>query len=141
MEGHLMMNPECFRLDRRALLASAAVATAAMARGTRPTEAATAAITTATVEQNTHTWHLPYPPGLSGSLTERGALFYNGRTPEDSSLSRFPFKGGVVLEADWNGKVPFFAAPSDTPGSQVFRALRYSAEPIARAKATAQGWT
>ena len=52
-----------------------------------------------------HTWDLPYPPGLSGYLTERGTLFYNGRTPEESFLSRFPFKGGVVLEADWNGKV------------------------------------
>jgi hypothetical protein len=48
---------------------------------------------------------MPYPPGLSGYLTERGTLFYNGRTSEDSFLSRFPFKGGVVLEADWNGKV------------------------------------
>jgi len=52
-----------------------------------------------------HTWRMPYPPGLSGYLTERGTLFYNGRTPEESFLSRFPFKGGVVLEADWNGKV------------------------------------
>ncbi|HWP60405.1 MAG TPA: aryl-sulfate sulfotransferase [Candidatus Acidoferrales bacterium] len=51
-----------------------------------------------------HTWQLPYPP-LSGYLTERGTLFYNGRTSEDSFLSRSPFKGGVVLEADWNGKV------------------------------------
>jgi uncharacterized protein (UPF0248 family) len=52
-----------------------------------------------------HTWDLPYPPGLSGYLTEHGTLFYNGRTSEESFLSRFPFKGGVVLEADWNGKV------------------------------------
>ena len=52
-----------------------------------------------------HTWRMPYPPGLSGYLTERGTLFYNGRTPEESFLSRFPFKSGVVLEADWNGKV------------------------------------
>jgi hypothetical protein len=52
-----------------------------------------------------HTWRMPYPPGLSGYLTERGTLLYNGRTRESGSLSRFPFKGGVVLEADWNGKV------------------------------------
>jgi uncharacterized protein (UPF0248 family) len=52
-----------------------------------------------------HTWEMPYPPGLSGYLTERGTLFFNGRTPDDTPLSRFPFKGGVVLEADWNGKV------------------------------------
>ena len=52
-----------------------------------------------------HTWQLPYAPGLSGYLTEHGTLLYNGRTSEDNFLSRFPFKGGVVLEADWNGKV------------------------------------
>lgn len=52
-----------------------------------------------------HTWEMPYAPGLSGYLTERGTLFYNGRTEEDGFLSRFPFKGGVVLEADWNGRV------------------------------------
>ena len=52
-----------------------------------------------------HTWHLPYAPGLFGYLTERGTLLYNGRTLENNFLSRFPFKGGVVLEADWNGKV------------------------------------
>jgi len=52
-----------------------------------------------------HTWNMPYPPGLSGYLTERGTLFYNGRTSEENFLNRFPFKGGVVLEADWNGKV------------------------------------
>ena len=52
-----------------------------------------------------HAWHMPYPPGLSGYLTERGTLFYNARTPEESFLSRFPFKGGAVLEMDWNGKV------------------------------------
>ena len=52
-----------------------------------------------------HTWQMPYPPGASGYLTERGTLFYNGRTSENGFLSRFPFKGGVVLEADWNGKV------------------------------------
>jgi hypothetical protein len=52
-----------------------------------------------------HTWSLPYAPGLFGYLTERGTLFYSGRTSENNPLSRFPFKGGVVLEADWNGKV------------------------------------
>jgi hypothetical protein len=48
-----------------------------------------------------HTWNMPYPPGLSGYLTERGTLFYNGRTSEDSFLSRFPFKGGVVCQHRW----------------------------------------
>jgi hypothetical protein len=41
-----------------------------------------------------HTWQLPYAPGLSGYLTERGTLLYNGRTSENNFLSRFPFKGG-----------------------------------------------
>jgi hypothetical protein len=52
-----------------------------------------------------HSWDLPYSPGLSGYLTECGTLFFNGRSPEQNFLSRFPFKGGVVLEADWSGKV------------------------------------
>ncbi len=108
------MNQESFRMNRRTLLTSAALVSAAMATSTRLTQAATAAITPAAVEQNTtkrrgvglralnperaapgftlfaplifgegrvylidleghvvHTWHLPYPPGLSGYLTER----------------------------------------------------------------------
>ncbi|RPH37798.1 aryl sulfotransferase [bacterium] len=52
-----------------------------------------------------HTWKMPYRPGLYGYLTERGTLFYNGRIPNDTFLGKTPFKGGVVLEADWNGKV------------------------------------
>ena len=34
-----------------------------------------------------HTWNMPYPPGLSGYLTERGTLFYNGRTSAGSGSS------------------------------------------------------
>src|ERR1051326_2582810 len=52
-----------------------------------------------------HTWQLPYAPGLSGYLTDRGTLVYHGRTPEQSFLSRFPFKGGAILEVDWQGRV------------------------------------
>jgi outer membrane protein assembly factor BamB len=52
-----------------------------------------------------HTWKLPYPPGLYGYLTERGTLFYNGKIPSETFLGKAPFKGGVALEADWNGKV------------------------------------
>ena len=52
-----------------------------------------------------HTWKMPYPPGLYGYLTEKGTLFYNGQIPNESFLGRGTFKGGVALEADWNGKV------------------------------------
>ena len=52
-----------------------------------------------------HSWKMPYSPGLSGYLTDRGTLYYNGRFPEENHLSRFPFKGGVALEMDWNGNV------------------------------------
>jgi len=48
---------------------------------------------------------MPYAPGLGGYLTERGTLIYNGRTLEDGFLGRFPFKGGAILEADWNGRI------------------------------------
>jgi Arylsulfotransferase (ASST) len=46
-----------------------------------------------------------HPPGLYGYLTEKGTLFYNGKIPDDTFLGKAPFKGGAVLEADWNGKV------------------------------------
>ena len=54
-----------------------------------------------------HTWRMPYPPGNYGYLTERGTLFYNGKTPENSNrfISGKPWKGGAALEADWNGRV------------------------------------
>jgi hypothetical protein len=52
-----------------------------------------------------HTWKMPYRPGLYGYLTERGTLFYNGKIPNDTFLGKAPFKGGVALEADWNGNV------------------------------------
>jgi outer membrane protein assembly factor BamB len=54
-----------------------------------------------------HTWQMPYPPGNYGYLTERGILFYNGKTSESSErfISRQPWKGGAALESDWNGRV------------------------------------
>ncbi len=54
-----------------------------------------------------HTWQMPYPPGLYGYLTERGTLFYNGKILEDPArlISQQPWKGGVVLEVDWHGRV------------------------------------
>jgi Arylsulfotransferase (ASST) len=54
-----------------------------------------------------HTWQMPYPPGNSGYLTERGTYFYNGKTIEDSRrfISERPWKGGAALEVDWNGRL------------------------------------
>ncbi len=54
-----------------------------------------------------HTWQMPYAPGNYGYLTDRGTLFYNGKTVEDSArfISKQPWKGGAALEADWNGSV------------------------------------
>lgn len=52
-----------------------------------------------------HQWQMPYPPGQYGYLTGSGTLFYNGKIPNDTFLGRSPFKGGVALEADWNGRV------------------------------------
>src|SRR5439155_22032961 len=43
-----------------------------------------------------HTRKMPYSPGLSGYLTERGRLYYNGRNPEDNYLSRLLIKAGVA---------------------------------------------
>ncbi|HLX42917.1 MAG TPA: aryl-sulfate sulfotransferase [Bryobacteraceae bacterium] len=53
----------------------------------------------------THTWKMPYPPGLYGYLTEKGTLLYNGQIPNETFLGKSPFMGGAVMEADWNGKV------------------------------------
>jgi hypothetical protein len=53
----------------------------------------------------THTWKMPYPPGLYGYLTDRGTLFYNGKIPNDTFIGQSPFMGGAAMEADWNGKV------------------------------------
>jgi hypothetical protein len=52
-----------------------------------------------------HTWEMPYPPGQSGYLTDRGTLFYNGQIPNDSHVGRAPYKGGAALEMDWNGRI------------------------------------
>lgn len=59
-----------------------------------------------------HTWTLPHPPGLYGRLTPAGTLLYNGKVvdaPGSPEAERFissqPWKGGVVLEATWSGRV------------------------------------
>jgi outer membrane protein assembly factor BamB len=54
-----------------------------------------------------HTWCMPYPPGLYGYLTERGTLVYNGRidSRDDGLLGSSPWKGGALLEVDWQGEV------------------------------------
>ena len=55
-----------------------------------------------------HQWNLPHPPGLYGYLLPNGNLFYGGKT-RDETWERFPswkrFKGGVMLEADWQGNI------------------------------------
>ncbi|GIX47529.1 MAG: hypothetical protein KatS3mg131_1740 [Candidatus Tectimicrobiota bacterium] len=54
-----------------------------------------------------HTWQLPYRPGLYGYLLDNGHLLYGGKVMQD--LERFEawrrFKGGVVMEVDWHGRV------------------------------------
>ena len=52
-----------------------------------------------------HTWNMPYPPGQSAYLTERGTLFYNGQIPNASHVGQAPYKGGAALEMDWKGRV------------------------------------
>jgi hypothetical protein len=52
-----------------------------------------------------HTWTLPYPPGQSGYLTDRGTLFYNGQIPNATHVGRAPYKGGSALEVDWQGRI------------------------------------
>jgi outer membrane protein assembly factor BamB len=54
-----------------------------------------------------HQWRLPYPPGLYGYLQPNGNLFYMGKIRDetwDQFLLWKQFKGGVLLEIDWDGK-------------------------------------
>lgn len=55
-----------------------------------------------------HQWDLPYPPGDYGYLLPNGNLFYMGKV-HDETWDLWPtwhhFKGGVLLEVDWHGKV------------------------------------
>lgn len=52
-----------------------------------------------------HTWTMPYPPGQSGYLTERGTLFYNGQIPNERHVGQAPYRGGAALEMDWKGRI------------------------------------
>lgn len=54
-----------------------------------------------------HHWEMPYSPGLYGQLLENGNLLYSGKVLDD--LDRFEqwgrWKGGAVLEVDWEGNI------------------------------------
>jgi hypothetical protein len=54
-----------------------------------------------------HSWQMPYRPGLYAHLLDNGHLLYGCKIMED--LERFEswprFKGGAVLETDWQGRV------------------------------------
>ena len=55
-----------------------------------------------------HRWEMPHPPGLYGYLLPNGNLFYLGKTHDetwDRFLSWNRFKGGVLMEVDWEGNV------------------------------------
>lgn len=53
-----------------------------------------------------HHWKMPDPPGLYGYLLPNGNLFYGGKLRDDT-WDRFQswkrFKGGVMMEVDWDG--------------------------------------
>lgn len=51
-----------------------------------------------------HTWRMADPPGLYGDLLPNGNLLYRGNRPAGDSPP-FIQKGGVIGEADWEGKV------------------------------------
>jgi len=56
--------------------------------------------------EEVHHWAMPDPPGLYGYLLPNGNLFYGGKL-RDEMWDRFQswkrFKGGVMMEVDWNG--------------------------------------
>ena len=59
--------------------------------------------------QVAHQWQMPYPPGLYGYLLPNGNLFYGGKVRDDGGWDIFEamkrFKGGIMLEADWDGNI------------------------------------
>ena len=59
--------------------------------------------------QVAHRWQMPYPPGLYGYLLPNGNLFYGGKVQDDGAWDIFDgfkrFKGGIMLEADWDGNI------------------------------------
>ena len=58
--------------------------------------------------EEVHQWKMPDPPGLYGYLLPNGNLFYGGKLRDDM-WDRFQswkrFKGGVMMEVDWDGNV------------------------------------
>lgn len=52
-------------------------------------------------------WKLPYPPGPYGYLLPNGNLLYLGKTPrlEERVSNWSMFKGGAILEVDWDGNI------------------------------------
>lgn len=56
--------------------------------------------------EEVHHWKMPDPPGLYGYLLPNGNLFYGGKL-QDDGWDRFQswkrFKGGVMMEVDWDG--------------------------------------
>ena len=58
--------------------------------------------------EEVHRWTMPDPPGLYGYLLPNGNLFYGGKL-QDDMWDRFPswkrFKGGIMMEVDWDGTV------------------------------------
>jgi hypothetical protein len=56
--------------------------------------------------EEVHHWAMPDPPGLYGYLLPNGNLFYGGKLRDDEwdrFLSWKRFKGGVMMEVDWDG--------------------------------------
>ena len=86
-----------------------------------------------------HRWDLPYSAGLYGYLLPNGNLFYMGKV-KDETWDRFPvwkrFKGGMLLEVDWNSKVLWeHRAPDhhhDARRTQSGGAIYLAVEPVPR---------
>ena len=72
-----------------------------------------------------HTWQMPYPPGQSGYLTDRGTLFYNGQIPNDSHVGRAPYRGGSALEMTWDGRILWEDGVADLADLYAWRVCIY----------------
>ena len=92
--------------------------------------------------EEVHHWAMPDPPGLYGYLLPNGNLFYGGKL-RDEMWDRFPswkrFKGGVMMEVDWDGNVVWEHRDQDhhhdarrtEPGGAIYLTVELMSETLA----------
>ena len=159
-----MMNYRSWRLHRRTLLTGAAVLGASIVTACNKHSLASGQRIAVRVEQNTTKRRGVGLRAFDAERASPGFWKYQDRpawnffSPRMGNAQHLPNGSTLICESSFGrffevtkeGEIvweyvnpfvgrPFFAGSPDTQGNLVFRALRYSAEEIARAKATEGG--